>query len=147
MLSIADIREWRASSARLLTSYPDHPGLLASRGLMEALDDQGSLREFDLNIRSAMSSAVASYSQTESDLEPLVEYLIRRLSQFNTQAVSAVVVSCVDLGYNVQAAEEFLRANWASGDSTMAVLQLERVMKSTIHLFDEIQELLTEETL
>jgi hypothetical protein len=114
---------------------------------MEALDDQGSLREFDLNIRSAMSAAVASYSQSESDLEPLVEYLIRRLSQFNTQAVSAVVVSCVDLGYNVQAAEEFLRANWASGDSTMAVLQLERVMKSTIHLFDEIQELITEETL
>ena len=147
VLSIADIREWRASSARLLTSYPDHPGLLASRGLMEALDDQGSLREFDLNIRSAMSAAVASYSLSESDLEPLVEYLIRRLSQFNTQAVSAVVVSCVDLGYNVQAAEEFLRANWASGDSTMAVLQLERVMKSTIHLFDEIQELLTEETL
>jgi hypothetical protein len=29
----------------------------------------------------------------------------------------------------------------------MAVLQLERVMKSTIHLFDEIQELITEETL
>jgi hypothetical protein len=95
-----------------------------------------------LVIDSQLLQALLSGTTSEGSDE-----IARRLSQFNTQAVSAVVVSCVDLGYNVQAAEEFLRANWASGDSTMAVLQLERVMKSTIHLFDEIQELLTEETL
>ena len=35
--SRSDAAEWRASSARLLASYPDHPGLLLSRGLSELL--------------------------------------------------------------------------------------------------------------
>ena len=36
-----DAREWRSTAARLLASYPDHPGLLASRGLGEALLPDG----------------------------------------------------------------------------------------------------------
>src|SRR5690606_7253870 len=36
--SVTDAREWRGTTARLLGSYPDHPGLLAGRALAEAFD-------------------------------------------------------------------------------------------------------------
>ena len=45
----SDAREWRGSTARLLVSYPDHPGLLASRGLVEAFDPGGNLHELESN--------------------------------------------------------------------------------------------------
>ena len=51
---LEDAREMRGDSARMLASYPDHPGLLLARALSEALDDRGDLREFASNLDSSV---------------------------------------------------------------------------------------------
>ena len=60
-----EARELRGSSARLLPSYPDHPGLLLARGLSEAV---GSLTRFSgqctcrHHAASAAAAGLLSYS-------------------------------------------------------------------------------------
>ena len=57
VLSIADAREWRGTCARLLVSYPDHPGLLIGRAIVELVDPEGDLADFDSNLESAFAAA------------------------------------------------------------------------------------------
>ena len=64
--SISEIGEWRGNSARLLTSYPDNPALLMTRGLVEALDrDVHKSDEFSRNMFPGISEVYKSGISTE----------------------------------------------------------------------------------
>jgi ATP-dependent DNA helicase RecQ len=71
-----DAREMRGDSARLLASYPDHPGLLLARALSEALDDRGDLREFGSNLESSLKSARERYGARADELDEFGGWLL-----------------------------------------------------------------------
>lgn len=67
-----DARQWRAASARLLGSYPDHPGLLATRAFATALLGNESFDDLEVGLREAMSSAINRYAELPDDVEEFV---------------------------------------------------------------------------
>ena len=75
-VSESDTQEWRSAAARLLGSYPEHPGLLASRGLAEAMLRDGDLRQFEQNMSDALTSALELDATNRSEVEQLLMALI-----------------------------------------------------------------------
>ncbi len=78
-VSESDTQEWRSAAARLLGSYPEHPGLLASRGLAEAMLRDGDLRQFEQNMSDALTSALELYGTDRSEVERLLAEVIHAL--------------------------------------------------------------------
>ncbi len=70
-----DAREMRGDSARLLSSYPDHPGLLLARGLSEVLDDRGNLKEFASNLAASLENSSVRYNVDVKTLEVFANWL------------------------------------------------------------------------
>jgi ATP-dependent DNA helicase RecQ len=62
--------ELRGGAARLLTSSPDHPGLLTARGLSELLVKGGDLNELVSSLRATVASA-ERYGLAEAEIEAL----------------------------------------------------------------------------
>jgi ATP-dependent DNA helicase RecQ len=71
--------EWRSSAGRLLVSYPDHPGLLATRGLTEALLSGGDAAECEPTLRRSLHQASTSYSASDADVAGFVQWVLSRL--------------------------------------------------------------------
>jgi ATP-dependent DNA helicase RecQ len=76
IIDVDDAREMRGDSARLLASYPDHPGLLFARALSEAVDDRGDLREFSSNLETSLTSAAERYGATTDELDEFGRWLL-----------------------------------------------------------------------
>lgn len=91
MESEADAREWRAAAARLLGSYPSHPGLLVSRALPEVLLDDGDPNEFESNLREGFQSAKSEYQADEADTVDAVRLILERVMEERPLWGSAVV--------------------------------------------------------
>ncbi len=79
-VSQSDTQEWRSAAARLLGSYPEHPGLLASRGLAEALLGDGDLRQFEQNMQDAVNSALGDYGTNHNEVDQLLAKVICALT-------------------------------------------------------------------
>ena len=79
IVTVEDAREWRATAARLLGSYPDHPGLLASRGLSEALIPDGDTEEFERNLEQSFRQAQDRYKAADTDIAEMVEWVLKIL--------------------------------------------------------------------
>lgn len=75
-VSESDTQEWRSAAARLLGSYPEHPGLLASRGLAEAMLRDSDLRQFEQNVSDALTSALERYGTDPSEVDELLAAVI-----------------------------------------------------------------------
>ena len=71
-VSESDTQEWRSAAARLLGSYPQHPGLLASRGLAEAMLRDGDLQQFEQHVAEALTSALDGYGTDRTEIEQLL---------------------------------------------------------------------------
>ena len=87
-----DARQWRAASARLLGSYPDHPGLLASRALAGALLPNRSADELESGFQDSMQSALDRYQCDPSDAEDMAMWALDWL----TAASEGTTVSPLD---------------------------------------------------
>ena len=79
-VSESDAQEWRSAAARLLGSYPEHPGLLASRGLAEATLGNGDLRQFEQNMSDALASALGVYGTDRHELGACLAAIIKALT-------------------------------------------------------------------
>ena len=77
--SVADAREWRSAAARLLASYPEHPGLLLSRGLAEALIPEGNVEEVTTDLLHAFRQASQTYNCGPTDMARITEWLLDSL--------------------------------------------------------------------
>jgi ATP-dependent DNA helicase RecQ len=89
--SLDDLREWRGTTARLLVSYPEHPGLLFARAMSEMLDPSGSLTEGEASLRSALASARATYSLVDHELESAMTWGVSRcLERSRPEGASAI---------------------------------------------------------
>ena len=75
----ADARYWRAAAARLLGSYPDHPGLLASRAIAGAFySETPSFDRLEQEMTEAMTCALERYRADPSDVETMVQWILNR---------------------------------------------------------------------
>ena len=77
--SADDARQWRAAAARLLGSYPDHPGLLASRAVAGALFG-GSADDLEVGLHQSMLSALGRYQGDKGDAERMAVHLLERFA-------------------------------------------------------------------
>lgn len=137
--SESDAREWRSVTARLLGSYPDHPGLLAGRGLAEALLPEGNLAEFERNVAQALTSARTRYQATARDMDEGVVWLLdllglpegtsparqflRRTTPESSALAAAVVEAARRAGVMSGRIDRWLDANWRRHHE-LAVLRL-----------------------
>ena len=137
--SESDAREWRSVTARLLGSYPDHPGLLAGRGLAEALLPEGNLAEFERNLAAALTSARTRYEATDRDVENMLLWLLdlfgasegtsaarqflRRTRPEPVALAAAVVDAARRSGMGSARIDRWLETNWRR-DPQLAVLRL-----------------------
>ena len=126
-------------TARLLGSYPDHPGLLAGRGLAEALLPEGNLAEFERNLAAALISARTRYQATDRDVEDMLLWLLdlfgapegtsaarqllRRTRPESVALAAAVVDAARRSGTTSARIDRWLETNWRR-DPQLAVLRL-----------------------
>ena len=98
-ISLADeARELRGATARLLGSFPDHPGLLLARGMAELVDPSGDLQEIALHIESSLQSARNRYEVPEHEIEQLASWLVDRCGDTREGPLTAVYIALAASG-------------------------------------------------
>lgn len=70
--------ELRGGAARLLSSYPEHPGLLIARGISEMFITDGDLEELVSSLRAARHSGEERYDISYEDFERLAGWLYEK---------------------------------------------------------------------
>ncbi len=70
--------ELRGGAARLLSSYPEHPGLLIARGVSEMFIPDGDLEELVSSLRAARHSGEERYDISYEDFERLAGWLYEK---------------------------------------------------------------------
>jgi len=98
--TIDDAQEWRGSTARLLASYPEQPGLLIGRGYSELLLPEGDVDEALRNMQSGLRSALRNYNTSPekalTGVERLVNDQIRRDQYGNALAITYITDDILD---------------------------------------------------
>ena len=79
--SADDLRQWRAASARLLGSYPDHPGLLAARAVAGASLKDWSADELEAGLHQSMRNAVDLYGADSENVEEMALWALMRFTE------------------------------------------------------------------
>jgi ATP-dependent DNA helicase RecQ len=74
--TIDESQEWRGSTARLLSSYPEQPGLLIARGYSELMLIDGDTQEAVRNLSAGFASASENYNTQSQDLFSAASTLI-----------------------------------------------------------------------
>ena len=113
--------EWRAGAARLLSSYPDHPGLLISRGLMEGWLPDGDITEFETNLAKAFGQ-LARINLPAQDTQNLVMWLLAQsYATYSHQA--CIIKAAQQYSHSQFAATEWLSQSWHE-DQSLSILYL-----------------------
>lgn len=139
--SQTDAAEWRASTARLLASYPDHPGLLLSRALSEVLHagdgtaSNTSLEEFALNLEAALQSATPNYRVSREEVSRTMEWLASRLRVSNPES-AAILISVSERFDVVTDQMKRILAEGAPENLSMAIINLDQTLIDIFHLVD-----------
>ena len=126
MESESDAREWRAAAARLLGSYPSHPGLLVSRALPEVLLPDGDPNEFESNLQEAFQSAGSAYRADEGDTLDAVRRIFERVMEERPLWGSAVIGAAYYAGLadpastDVSATTHTTRESWPNATFSLA---------------------------
>ena len=143
--SQADAAEWRASTARLLASYPDHPGLLLSRALSEVLDSRDgglsstSLDEFTLNVEAALQSATPNYRVSRDEVRATTEWLTDHLEKRSTEATAVLISVCERYDLLTDKMLRTLKRD-AQQYWPMAVVDLDQTLIGIFHLVDQFDQ-------
>ncbi len=138
--SAAEATELRATTARLLASYPEHPGLLIGRGLVEAYVPEGNLSEFDFNVSSGLAAAGSKYGVSESDLSGILDWLIHRTRRRSTAAAGILAAIARNREIKSAEADDFIQAMWLSGEPVAALLGMTDVLERAALIASEIDE-------
>ena len=89
----AEAQELRGSSIRMLEDKPEHPGLLLTRGLSEALLPNGNLEQFISNVESSFMSARENYSLTAGEIEEAAAMLRDWLMERQLDGLTALALA------------------------------------------------------
>jgi ATP-dependent DNA helicase RecQ len=135
-----EAREWRALTARLLSSYPDHPGLLIGRGLSEAVDIDGNLREFEFNIQSGIRTALNNYGATDDEASEFLAWTVHLFAMKNSDAAALVCAISLDAGLDSTYIDDYISGNWSSGNPVMAMLGLTKKLETSLKIAERAEE-------
>lgn len=138
--TIDEAREWRGSSARLLTSYPEQPGLLIGRGFSELLLPEGDLDEGLRNIGAGLRSATDNYQTSPEDLGNAIESLIAGLlaSQRPAHALGVFLVARAHLTDAYQTLIDRRIRSQGGQLPALAVLDLSERMNTVVEILDDV---------
>lgn len=136
-----EAREWRALTARLLGSYPDHPGLLIGRGLSEVIDIDGNLREFEFNVQSGIRMALNNYGATENEVSQFLTWTVRLFATRNPDAAALVCAISLDSGLGSGYIDEYIAGNWSSGNPVLAMLGLTKKLDAGLAIAERAEKL------
>ena len=90
--------ELRGGTARLLASYPEHPGLLVARGVSELYVEDGDLEELAANLKAARHSGGDRYGITSDDYRLLANWLYDRAAAVGRSgAATSVAIGLGDV--------------------------------------------------
>jgi ATP-dependent DNA helicase RecQ len=140
----ADAAEWRGAAARLLASYPDHPGLLLARGFAELLTGGPNYEDFRSNLEMSVDAAANRYGVTKLALERLSHWLIDELVDRELETALVVTLAVVQAqGIGGGKVAEIVRA-LATREPTnpaMAALYLEIALAEAMALESRLRPL------
>lgn len=112
--------ELRGGSARLLTSSPDHPGLLLARSLSEMLLKDGELEE----VRSGVESAIRSSDRYEIERDSLQTFLRWMADESIENAVPLGVAASIVIASGLPSPSSFGMSETAIGaDPDLTILE------------------------
>jgi ATP-dependent DNA helicase RecQ len=133
--SVEDLREWRGTTARLLVSYPEHPGLLFARAMSELLDPAGSLTEAEASLRSVLSAAEASYPTVLRELPSAMTWGVERCLEMSLPEGAGVVAAVARSSIDAWAVPAVLLADNAP---VAAVLRCEEGLRRLHEILDGV---------
>lgn len=119
-------QEWRGTAARLLTSYPEQPGLLIGRGYAEFLLPDGDEVEGLANLVTGLRSATRNYRTSDDDVADALTGLVSdRLSAGAPASALALVLGAEQLlqGDRAQRLIDLIRQS-SPGLPALAVIDL-----------------------
>lgn len=129
IVNAEEARELRGSAGRLLSSFPDHPGLLAARAVSEMETPGGDLREIESNLDDAVGSAVERYGSSEEELERFGEWLLERFSSLSDEGALTAIIATLDQYRIADEAVQRIQADALTGergDPALKVLAMSR---------------------
>ena len=128
-----DAREMRGDSARILASYPDHPGLLLARALSEAIDERGDLREYGSNLESSLKSARERYGTSAEALDEFGRWLLAYADERRQGALTVTLAVLRRNGISLSAVSEVETKSLRDSDADpgIRVLALAASLEST----------------
>jgi ATP-dependent DNA helicase RecQ len=135
-------REWRASTARELASYPDHPGLLLGRAYSEAIDPDGNLREFEFNLESSMSAARRNYAIADEELRKMLTWLQSSLSHSNRDASICAAALAIDSKVSTDETRKNIRLIARDGNLYAGVILLADVLREAEEIARKSEEIM-----
>lgn len=92
--TLDEAQEWRGSTARLLSSFPEQPGLLIARGYSELALPDGDFDEAQRNLTEGFRSARDNYASSESDLAQAANTLTMAQLSGSRPAASLAIATC-----------------------------------------------------
>lgn len=143
-----EARETRWSSARLLESYPHHPGLIATRGWSEMLMPSGTPNECVGHLRGAMRLASEAYGVTDAEIDQTLLWMLTQLEgEALAEGVSrmpgaraAVVRATEACGAHTPLVDAWMAEKWHS-DMHLASIYLADSLPRVAALIDDAVEL------
>jgi ATP-dependent DNA helicase RecQ len=119
--------ELRGATARLLGSYPDHPGLLIARGVSELYIPDGVLEELISSLRAASAASRSRYGIDREALQRTSQWLVARARESRRSGALTAVALGLDLDEVSQSGIELEDVDREAGLAVMDLaFQLER---------------------
>jgi ATP-dependent DNA helicase RecQ len=138
-----DGHELRGNTARLLSSYPDHPGLLLARGVSEMLIADGDLDEVVASLAAAFRSS-DRYRVADADRAAVIEWLVGRARREPGSGVLTAVSAALERAGDVET-PTLDRLSTEAPEAGVGVLSLNRAlaeistdMKALSDLYDDV---------
>lgn len=129
--------ELRGGTARLLSSYPEHPGLLVARGVSEILVEDGDLEELIASLRAAIQSGRERYDVAGDDFDQLARWLFAKADACGRNGVRTAITLSVGEGFKV-----LPRANSAPEEPGVDVIVMAKELEQANKRASEISEAL-----
>ena len=146
LMVLRNAREMQAATARLLESYPQHPGLLLCRGVagvLTSLVDQstatGRVDEID-DLRAALFSARGQYGCDTGDIERSFEHAVEVIVKYRASVAGPVLDLLDDEGLLAASLLDWVRGRALDGDAVDVELRnwyLRHLLRHGRQLADE----------
>lgn len=144
MQSVADAGEWRGASARLLASYPDHPGLLIARAWSELVDPEGDLEEGVSNIVSAFGAG-SRYGISSEVLLDIPVWLLKTAAARSPHAFAGALAASSSALTDTEIDKYIdLAGEGAANRADVAAIMLNSKIKFELQNLKDIESLLFE---